>query len=134
LVATLLFSCYFIQVVGGSDSREKARQDELAFEGRLGKGYARVSQRGSDVGYDLESHDHRHVIETKRWLQSTRDLGAAVLRLARVLAVRNDIQRATLVTHIPRMSAGRLRREWQETQRDLRPDVSRRLSLVAMTA
>src|SRR5262245_10004003 len=106
---------------------------EAAFGGLLGEHYA-AEQPDRDAGYDFASRDGRRVIELKLSLQGARDIGAALLGLARVLADRRRIRRAVLVARLPRMGAARVQQEWFSAQNVLRPEIAARLGLVAVAA
>jgi hypothetical protein len=99
----------------------------------LGSDYRRPAEDG-DRGIDLETREEpRRIIEVKAALQSLRDVHAAIVRLAILAAKRKDV-RATLIAWVPTMRADRLRAEWGAACSALRPDVAKRLSLVAITA
>lgn len=87
-----------------------------------------------DVGYDLTTHDHQRIIQLKFSVHGSRDLDAALMHLVRILAEFKDIQRATLVARFPRMGVERVRNDWQRALGVLRPEIARRLALVALAA
>ncbi len=86
-----------------------------------------------DAGYDmqLETAQGKQVLELKRFSGSTRDLHAALLQLALVLEEDSEIDRAYLVTSLPRMTHRRAEYEWERVLKVLRPRVAKRLAFVA---
>ena len=91
----------------------------------------------TDPRVDLISPDHRYVVELKQRLTSVRDLHAAALQLALYLgeakAVHGEV-RAILLVHAPRVTADRLKREWEKLAHVLRPELASHLVLVAFGA
>jgi len=84
--------------------------------------------------FDLVSPDGRRVVELKASLVGGRDLNAAVLQLATLLAKNENIDRAYLVASIGNMSGQRLDEEWDSMMAALRPDVASRLAMVGITS
>jgi len=106
---------------------------ERAFADLLRPDYVPAA-KGRDAGYDFESTSGRHVLEFKQGLSSARDLSAALFQLACTLAESPQIERATLIAQLPRMSSGRVQKEWSRLQSTLRPDLPQRLGIVAITS
>jgi hypothetical protein len=104
---------------------------ESRFFEALGAGF-RAAERPAD--YDIESADGQSVVELKLSLQGARDLAAACMRLAVLLSNRGDRPRAVLVARLPRMSVRRVQEEWLALQRTLKPDLMRRMAIVALAA
>lgn len=109
--------------------------DQPAFESALAALLAGEYERSSGGAFfDFESEERRYVIESRASLYGTRDLDAALMRLARVLQTKPEVSRAILVALVPRMSVARLEKEWHHAIHVLRADVGRRLGLVALAA
>jgi len=92
------------------------------------------SQVEHDLGYDLATADRRRVLHLKYSLQSVRDLGAILIRLASWLDGNTNLERATLVAYLPKMTSRRIHDEWVRGLGLFRPDIATRLGLVALTA
>lgn len=82
--------------------------------------------------YDLQNALGTRVLEVKAHLQSVRDLDAALLQLSKLLADRPALREAYLLAVLPRVTDERLRKEWTSLQRVLKPEVVRRLALIAI--
>ncbi len=109
---------------------DEARRLEHAFA----RAIEGVFEHSSQPDYDFYSVDRSEGVEFKGALSGLRDLHAAVLKLALLLSERGALERATLVARVGRLSAARIRAEWGRTQAALRPDVARRLALVAIAS
>ncbi|HEX7902047.1 MAG TPA: hypothetical protein VF950_30080 [Planctomycetota bacterium] len=83
--------------------------------------------------HDLESRDGRRLLKVVPAAQGVRDLHGWVVRLAQLLAERSHVARAILVVRVPRMSAARLRKEWDSLSAILRPGIRDRLALVFLS-
>lgn len=101
-------------------------------EGRVAAALRDFVSAPEGAPYDLENPDGKRVIELKTGLQGVRDLDAAVLGLSKVLADQRGIHQAYLVVDLPRVTDDRLRAEWDSLHRVVRPDVMRRLTLIAV--
>jgi len=89
------------------------------------------SAQGPAIGFATE--DGRFVIEVlERPRAAVRDLRAVFLQLAAVAARDAHIERACVVLAIDRLTTGRMRAEWDDLMTVLRPEVARRLGLVAV--
>lgn len=88
--------------------------------------------RASDHGVDLVRPDRQHVIEMKYSLQGARDLHAAVMQLGLYLKHTPEVVRGTLVVRVQRMSSARVLSEWKHATTILKPEVTRRLALIAI--
>jgi hypothetical protein len=82
------------------------------------------------ASYDFEGRGR--LLKLGLRFQGLRDLHAAALRLAQVLAGRPDVKRAALAVRLPRVSDDRLRREWGSVREVLRPALASRLALVSL--
>ena len=78
------------------------------------------------------SSDGHRAITTKYSVQGARDLHASLMQLAIYLTAHPAVRTATFVVRLPRMSAKRVSREWKSVTSILRPELSRRLALVAV--
>lgn len=86
-----------------------------------------------DRTIDFASEDGRFVIEIlERPRAAVRDLRAVFLQLAAVAARDPRIERASAVLAIDRLTPRRMRAEWDDLMAVLRPEVARRLGLVAV--
>ncbi len=107
------------------------RPDPHAIEARLAAGLGWKATKGGDPGYDLISPDGRMVLELKLGHLGTRDLHAALIRLALGAARAPELDWAVLLADFPRMSAKRLTEEWHLLRNLLRPETAQRLALIA---
>jgi len=90
-------------------------------------------RRAQDRAIDFASEDGRVVIEVlERPRAAVRDLRALFLQLAAVTATHANIERACVVLVIDRLTPGRIRAEWDDLMAVLRPEIARRLGLVAV--
>jgi len=96
----------------------------------LSKDYAYAGEQ--DTRYDFRSRDGQHVLKLKQSLHSTRDLSAALFQLASLFADRAEITYATLVARLPKMGADRVQEEWRRLQKMLRPQIGKRLRMIAL--
>lgn len=96
----------------------------------LSEQWSRVE--GQDKGYDLVADNGALVVQVKKLSGSTRDLHAALLRLAMMLEENSSIRRGYLLAQIPRMTEKRARDEWRRVLRVLRTDVGERLGLIVV--
>jgi len=90
-------------------------------------------QEARDRGYDLQSADGRLVIEAKFGLKGARDLRSAMLQLAQTVSATPRIERALLVAALPKMGVARATEEWAQLERLFRPNLMKRLGIVAVT-
>jgi len=86
-----------------------------------------------DPAIDFASEDGGFLIEVlERPRGAVRDLRAVFLQLAAVAARDPRIERACVLLAVDRLTPGRMREEWDELLSVLRPEVARRLGLVAV--
>jgi hypothetical protein len=111
-----------------------AAYEALRWQASLAERIRDLYPKSESNGHDFESIDGRRVIELKYALQGGRDLNAALMHLASMLADNGRLERATLVARFPKMSARRIREEWQRGSRLLRSDLATRLRLVGFAA
>ncbi|MEO8846032.1 MAG: hypothetical protein ABI591_09230, partial [Kofleriaceae bacterium] len=76
--------------------------------------------------------DGQSVIATKHSIHGMRDFHASLTQLAVYVREHPEVRRGTFVARLPRMSAERVRQEWGKLKAVLRPELSRRLALVAV--
>ena len=105
---------------------------ERALAEQLGGGWVASRSPQRDYGADLVSADGKHAITTKHSIGGARDLHASLTQLAVYVREHPEVHRATFVVRLPRMSAERALHEWQQVNSVLRPDLCRRLALVAV--
>jgi hypothetical protein len=113
-----------------TESADTGVQWERALATHLGGGW--IAPSGADRGADLISSDGHRTITTKYFVQGARDLHASLMQLAIYLTAHPAVRTATFVVRLPRMSAKRVSREWKSVTSVLRPELSRRLALVAV--
>lgn len=116
----------------GAEKRTSERGSHAELGRLLGEAYRSTAHQ--DKGYDFESADHLHAIELKLSLLGSRDFGAAVLRLATIIADSPSLRRATLIAKMDRMSGTRVLEEWRRIRSVLSAKIARRLALVALAA
>lgn len=92
-----------------------------------------LSPRGGDHGYDFLRSGHQEALVLKSGLHGVRDFHAAAIQLALQLATVPGLARMTLVAYVGRISLGRIEEEWRRVLDALRPELSRRLALVALS-
>lgn len=86
-----------------------------------------------DRAIDFASEDGSFVIEVlERPRAAVRDLRALFLQLAALTSAHAHIERACVVLAVDRLTPGRIRAEWDDLMAVLRPEVGRRLGLVAV--
>jgi hypothetical protein len=83
-------------------------------------------------GADLLSPDFRDAYEIKLGGRGIRDFRDAALSLATFLAQHSDVQRGYLLASLIRISAGRVRAEWDLVKQVLLPELGARMHLVAV--
>jgi hypothetical protein len=93
----------------------------------LVKGYSTET-----AGADLISHDKREVYEIKMSGRGVRDLRNAAVGLATYLPAHVKTRRGYVLASLNRISAGRVRTEWDRMQQVLLPDIRARMNLVAV--
>jgi hypothetical protein len=86
---------------------------------------------GSD-GTDLFSADGREAYEIKLGARGLRDLRDASLRLATFCARHREVERGYLLASLIRISARRVRAEWNSIKQVLLPELGARMHLVAI--
>lgn len=84
------------------------------------------------VGYGFRSANGRSVIEVKHDVRGLRELHAALVQLALVVGRDPTIEHAHLVVGASRINLQRLGEEWAQFSRVLKPDVARRLAVIAI--
>ena len=89
----------------------------------------RLAPSGSSYDYDWKGG---RVLELKFHIQAVRDLYAATVQLARVLAEKPELRQACLAVRIPRISRDRLRQEWDSVKSVLRPAIASKLALISV--
>ncbi len=104
-----------------------------AFASAVSKHYE-PSPRGSDEGYDFLRSDRQEALVLKSALHGVRDFHAAAIHLALQLGAVPGLARMTLVAYVGRISLGRIEEEWRRVLDALRPELSQRLALVALSA
>lgn len=104
---------------------------EAVFAAYLRGTYDAEVRTDAGTRYDLASLDRKHVIEFKTGLQSARDLYSAFLQLALYVQGDPNVEKAVLVAALPRMRATRVQDEWERAGDVLRPELRKRLRLVA---
>ncbi len=105
------------------------RLREATFAAGVADRYAAAAR---ELGYDCLSTDGRRAIELKFALHGVRDLDAAVTQLALALTRSPGLDRMTLLAHVGRLNAERVRAEWERVLAVLRPEVADRMALVAL--
>jgi DNA-binding MarR family transcriptional regulator len=103
----------------------RARREDGLLERLVSQGWVRGGRT-----VDLVSRDGARGLEVSAGAQGVRDLDASALRLARWVAERAG-REGCLVLLGSRLTAERLRREWEAIRRVLRPDLGRRIALLA---
>jgi hypothetical protein len=93
----------------------------------LAKGYS-----AGTGGGDLISPDKRDVYEIKVGGRGVRDLRNAAVGLATYLPAHAKTRRGYVLASLMRISAGRVRTEWDRMQQVLLPDIRARMNLVAV--
>src|SRR5258706_11623807 len=93
----------------------------------LAKGYS-----AGTGGADLISPDKRDVYEIKVGGRGVRDLRNAAVGLATYLPAHAKTRRGYVLASLMRISAGRVRTEWDRMQQVLLPDIRARMNLVAV--
>ncbi len=81
--------------------------------------------------YDYDWKGGR-AVEVKLHIQGVRDLHAAIVRLAQVLAEKSELRQAVLAVRIPRISRSRLQAEWESVKSVLRPAIAAKLALISL--
>src|SRR5947207_1246165 len=89
----------------------------------------RPTPAGSPYDYDWKGG---RALELKLHIQGVRDLHAATVQLARVLADKPELRQAILAVRIPRISSDRLRQEWASVKSLLRPALASKLALISL--
>lgn len=92
------------------------------------------SPSGGDLGYDFLRSGRQEALVVKSALHGVRDFHAAAIQLALQLAAVPGLARMTLVAYVGRISLGRIEEEWRRVLDALRPELSQRLALVALSA
>jgi hypothetical protein len=73
------------------------------------------------------------VVEVKTAVHGTRDLDAALMRLARFMGGEGpELRRAILVTYLPRMGPDNAVSHWRQSLEALRPDIGARLAFIGL--
>ena len=114
-----------------TESLKTAERWERELVRQLGAGWS-ANETSRDAGVDFVNADAQHVIATKHSIHGMRDFHASLTQLAVYLREHPAVRRGTFVARLPRMSAERVRQEWEKVKAVLRPDLSRRLALVAV--
>ncbi len=102
---------------------QKAVADDLRKDG-----FTRPA-KSHDIEIDLASQDSSIVIEIKIVTGAARDLSAGIMHLARACKI-TDAKHAIFAIWAPRVSAARVRAEWDSNISVLAPQIGRRLQLV----
>ena len=100
---------------------------ERALHGALGSDY---EFEPPGLSIDFVRSDQRRAIELKHGLVSMRDLHAAVMQLA-VAACGLPHAHLTLIAHMKRAGAPRIKEDWNQALAALQPTIASRLSLIA---
>src|SRR5258706_2228658 len=93
----------------------------------LVKGYS-----AETAGADLVSPDKRDVYEIKMGGRGVRDLRNIAIGLATYLPAHSKARRGYVLTSLNRISAARVRAEWDRMQQVLLPEIRARMNLVAV--
>jgi hypothetical protein len=91
------------------------------------KGYS-----AETAGADLISDDRKEVYEINMGGRGVRDLRNATVGLATYLPAHVKTRRGYVLASLSRISAGRVRAEWDRMQQVLLPDIRARMTLVAV--
>lgn len=83
-------------------------------------------------GIDLVSEERHEAYDIKLRGRGVRDVRNGVLGLATFLGRHPDVERGYVLTSLVRISAARVRAEWERVQRVLRPEIGARMRLVAV--
>lgn len=86
-----------------------------------------------DTGFDLLRRDGKVAIELKAALSGARDLQSTLVQLASAARANLSAEVVVLVAMIKRLSPQRALQEFEQVREMLRPEIGRRLALIAAT-
>jgi hypothetical protein len=104
----------------------------MRMESDLARAFLMKGYSAETVGVDLVSPDKREVYEIKIGGRGVRDLRNVAVGLATYLPANSKTRRGYVLTSLNRISAARVRAEWDRMQQVLLPDIRTRMNLVAV--
>lgn len=83
--------------------------------------------------FDFQTPNQKQIVEVKSLHGSARDLRSSMLQLAVVLQAHPEVERAVMIVTGQRITPQRIGEEWTKARQVLRPQLAKRLALVAVS-